>query len=289
MSKKIVVSAGLLAKSQVAAYTRKDGTMVQAHDNGRQAAAKKPIPPHVQKMVSDVAQSSAKPEHKKAAIDAIVAQHADAPADGGGAKKVGVRKSVAKPAVAPAKPDWKSAHEDAESELAVASYRGGGKEKAVAALNKAADLHRAAAKRQAPGDMSPDFHNAHADKLAALAKDHGGGSDEERRPTQKTGSAAPAKSVNIGTEKWPLHAKSSEKLAAKRDDGSTHHVGGFEPPSTGKGDHIVHHDGKAFSFTGKSGKNMKTGEASYEYSHKDDAKGVESRAWVTHSGHLMND
>ena len=42
MTKKLVVSAGLLAKSQVAAFTRKDGVMVQAHDNGKQAAAPKP-------------------------------------------------------------------------------------------------------------------------------------------------------------------------------------------------------------------------------------------------------
>jgi hypothetical protein len=103
----------------------------------------------------------------------------------------------------------------------------------------------------------------------------------------KTGSAAPARMTNVGSEKYPLLAKNSDKLAAKHDDGSTHHVGGFEPPSNGKGDHLVHHDGKLFSFTGKSGKNNKTGEASYEYAHKGDD--AESRAWLTHSGHLMND
>ena len=43
MTKKLVISASLLAKSQVAAYTRKDGTVVQAHDNGRQAAAPEPV------------------------------------------------------------------------------------------------------------------------------------------------------------------------------------------------------------------------------------------------------
>lgn len=42
MTKKLLVSASLLAKSQVAQYTRKDGTVVQAHDNGRTAAAPKP-------------------------------------------------------------------------------------------------------------------------------------------------------------------------------------------------------------------------------------------------------
>lgn len=233
MSKKIVVSASLLAKSQVAAYTRKDGTMVRAHDNGRQAAAPKPaaggrsapMPGEVGheehqkygvyfKKGDKVKDGSGKvhevmshrgPEvqtYNGGSFHPTKLSHADAPADGGGARKVGVRKSVAKPA--------------------------------------------------AP----------------------------------KTGSAAPAKSVNVGTEKWPLHAKSSEKLAAKRDDGSTHHVGGFEPPSSGKGDHLIHHDGKTFSYSGKSGKNMKTGEASYEYRAGDTG---EHRAWVTHSGHLMND
>jgi len=42
MTKKLVVDASMLAKSQVAAFTRKDGVMVQAHDNGKQAAAPKP-------------------------------------------------------------------------------------------------------------------------------------------------------------------------------------------------------------------------------------------------------
>lgn len=123
------------------------------------------------------------------------------------------------------------------------------------------------------------FVQEHDDKRKAAA----------RKPTAtaKTGSAAPAKTVNVGSAKWPMQAKSSEKLAAKHADGSTHHVGGFQPPVSGNGDHIIHHDGKPFSFTGKSGKNMKTGEASYEYAHHGD--NMEHRAWVTHSGHLMND
>lgn len=49
---------------------------------------------------------------------------------------------------------------------------------------------------------------------------------------------------------------------------------------------MVHHEGKTFMHTGKKGKNMKTGEDSYEYSNKDDG---ESRVWVSRSGHLMND
>lgn len=326
MTKKLVVSASLLAKSQVAAYTRKDGTMVQAHDNGRQAAAPEPINhkalaklktshhTDARALKSSLASSlssgdteghdgkpltygdvkghlnsmrmqlGSKPEHaehlkhaqyalnqsfglnhapvsekhakligaalsgKTRMSDDGVVQHAGgaaaskpaagrpapAPGDVGHeerqkygvhfkkgdkvkdrygkshevlshngpevktvsgesfhptklfhadakpAPKLAVRASVAKKAAAktgsaaPAKPDWKAAHEDAESELAVAGYRGGSKQKAVAALNKAADLHRAAAKRQAPGDMTPDHHNAYADKLSAMAKDHGG-------------------------------------------------------------------------------------------------------------------
>lgn len=103
----------------------------------------------------------------------------------------------------------------------------------------------------------------------------------------KTGSAAPARMTNVGSDKYPLHAKTSGELPTKHADGSTHHVGGFEPPSNGKGDHMVQHDRKLYSFTGKSGKNTKTGEASYEYAHHGDSG--EHRAWVTHSGHLMND
>lgn len=38
---KLMVLADMLVKSQVAAYTRSDGTMVQSHDNGRMAAAPK--------------------------------------------------------------------------------------------------------------------------------------------------------------------------------------------------------------------------------------------------------
>lgn len=108
----------------------------------------------------------------------------------------------------------------------------------------------------------------------------------------KTGSAAPAKTVNIGTAKYPLHAKTSEKLPAKHGDGSTHHVGGFKAPDYPEngggtnGDVMVHHDGKTYSHTGKKGKNTKTGEDSFEYANKDDG---ESRVWVTRSGHLMND
>lgn len=39
---KVLVLSSLLAKSMVASYTRSDGVTVQAHDNGKQAAAPKP-------------------------------------------------------------------------------------------------------------------------------------------------------------------------------------------------------------------------------------------------------
>lgn len=40
---KVLVRSSLLAKSMVASYTRSDGVTVQAHDNGKQAAAPKPM------------------------------------------------------------------------------------------------------------------------------------------------------------------------------------------------------------------------------------------------------
>jgi hypothetical protein len=113
------------------------------------------------------------------------------------------------------------------------------------------------------------------------------------KAAKPTGSAAPAKMMNVGTEKWPQMAKTSEKLSSKNNDGFTHHVGGFKAPDRDEhrnlvrgSDHLIHHEGKLFGFTGKSGKNMKTGEDSFEYSAGDHQ---EHRAWVTRSGHLMND
>jgi hypothetical protein len=107
----------------------------------------------------------------------------------------------------------------------------------------------------------------------------------------KTGSSAPAKTKNIGTAKYPLHAKCSAKLSGKRSDGCTHHVGGFKPPIVEKGkrstegDVMVHHADKTYHYTGKSGTNSKTGEAAYEFGNSDG--GQDRRAWVSHSGHLQ--
>lgn len=331
MTKKLIVSASLLAKSQVAAYTRKDGTMVQSHDNGRQAAAPqklgvgstvkvtgkttkeggvgqikqsqgehhivkfqdgssylyhhsdlsahadaeqasaKPLPSHVQKMVSDVAQSSAKPEHKKAAIDAIVSQHA-----GGAAEP----KPAAGGRQAPA--PGEVGHE--EHQQYGVHFKKGDKVKDRYGKSHEVLSHTGAEVKTVSGESFHPTKLFHADtkpapKLAVRAS-------VTKKTAAKTGSAAPAKMKNVGTDKWPLHAKTSDALGAKHPDGSTHHIGGFEPPTHGKGDHLIHHDGKTFSYSGKSGKNMKTGEASYEYRAGDSG---EHRAWVTHSGHLMND
>lgn len=214
MTKIILVSGGfaahaatLLAKSQVAAYTRKDGVTVTAHDSGKMAAAPKPasgVHPkgfgagqtvfvkHPETGKKTIAKyQGAKDGKSVVQHDKLGTLHVDHEhvtpargvpnrADPAASRAAGdhVREVMASNktgSAAPAKPDWKSAHEEAEGELATASYRGGSKEKAVAALKKAADLHRAAAKRQGPGDMSPEHHNHYADKLSALAKDHGGG------------------------------------------------------------------------------------------------------------------
>jgi ribosomal protein L20 len=222
----LMVSPDLL-KSHINSFTRKDGSVVQAHDDKRQAAAPKPA----------AAEPRLALPVKKAAAQAKDALY-DKDQSGLGPHKVG----------------------DA------VSYKG---ERGSTRTGKV--------KGSRDGKVVVE-HKAGYTEM----KHH----SELSSASTKTGSAAPAKTVNVGSEKWPMHAKSSEKLAAKHDDGSTHHVGGFEPPSNGKGDHLIHHDGKAFSFTGKSGKNMKTGEASYEYGNKDDS---DRRAWVTHSGHLMND
>lgn len=136
-----------------------------------------------------------------------------------------------------------------------------------------------------------DGSNDHGltNKAPGASKPASGARAATKKSAAKTGSAAPAKMSNIGTAKYPMHVKSSDKLGAKHADGSTHHVGGFEAPSSGKGDHAIHHDGRAFTFTGKAGKNLKSGEDSFEYSHHDEGKGEEHRAWVTRSGHLQND
>lgn len=70
-SKSAAAELAEMAKSHVSAYTRKDGVFVADHE--RQVVAH--LPKNVKQMVRDVATSDAAPEHKKAAIDALVAPH----------------------------------------------------------------------------------------------------------------------------------------------------------------------------------------------------------------------
>lgn len=70
-SKSAAAELAEMAKSHVSAYTRKDGVFVGDHE--RQVVAH--LPKNVKQMVRDVATSDAAPEHKKAAIDALVAPH----------------------------------------------------------------------------------------------------------------------------------------------------------------------------------------------------------------------
>lgn len=276
MTKKLVVSASLLAKSQVAAYTRKDGTVVQAHDNGRQAAAPEPV-------------------NQKVLAKLKTSHHMDARAL---KSSLGSSLSSGDTEGHDGKP---MTYGDVKGHLNTMRMQLGGKPEhaehlkhAQYALNQSFGLNHAPVSekhakligaalsgktRMDDNGVVQHAGGAAAPKLAVRAS-------VSKQAATKTGSAAPAKSVNVGTDKWPLHAKSSDALGAKHPDGSTHHVGGFEPPVHGKGDHLIHHDGKTFSYSGKSGKNMKTGEASYEYRAGDSG---EHRAWVTHSGHLMND
>jgi|GEM_PF-2429956 len=135
-------------------------------------------------------------------------------------------------------------------------------------------------------DAAPDGNVTKVPWLAKDVKSYKAKNGIKDQDTKKTGSAAPAKTVNLGTAKYPMHTKTSEKLPEKRADGSTHHVGGFVPPTGAKGDDTIHHEGRAYSYNHKSGQNIKTGEKSYEYANKDDG---DRRVWVTHSGHLMND
>ena len=230
MTKKLVVSAGLLAKSQVAAFTRKDGVMVQAHDNGRQAAAPKP-------------------------------------ASGGHPKGFGAGQTV-------------FVKHPQTGKKTIATYQGAKDGKSVVQHDKLGTLHvdheHVTPARGVPKKADPAASRAAGDHVREVMASN----------SSKTGSAAPAKMKNVGSEKWPMHAKTSEALGSKHQDGSTHHVGGFEAPGHGKGDHLIHHDGKTFSYSGKSGKNIKTGEDSFEYRSGDSG---EHRAWVTRSGHLQND
>jgi hypothetical protein len=92
--------------------------------------------------------------------------------------------------------------------------------------------------------------------------------------------------TNVGTAKHPLQAPTSSAVWGGHASGSTHYIAGFQPPANGGGDHVISHNGEAYTHTGKSGANLKTGEASHEYAAGNSG---EKRAWVTKSGYLKND
>ena len=282
MNKKLVVSASLLAKSQVAAYTRKDGTMVQSHDNGRQAAAPEPV-------------------NQKVLAKLKTSHHMDARAL---KSSLGSSLSSGDTEGHDGKP---MTYGDVKGHLNTMRMQLGSKPEHAEHLK-----HAQYALNQSFGLNHAPVSEKHAKLIGAALSgktrmddngvvQHAGGAPSTgakkltvrasvaKKAAAKTGSAAPERKVNIGSEKWPLHARSSEKLPTKHADGSTHHVGGFEAPSGGAGDHFLHHEGKTYSFTGKRGVNMKTGERSFEFAHHDHEKGLEHRAWVTRTGHLMND
>ena len=260
---KLVVSASLLAKSQVAQYTRKDGVVVSAYDNGRMAAAPKP---------------AAKPATHTASSLSVLADQHDAEADRH--DKLATKKGVNHP-------DYDH-HVDASSMHAKLQYHAS--KAAAAGSNEVRDAHlaeHARIKKKLSGVEAKISDSAKpAPKVGVRTP------AAKKAAPAKTGSEAPAKMVNVGSEKWPLHAKSSEKLSAPHASGSSHHVGGFKAPEypagggATDGDVLIHHEGKTYSFTGKKGKNIKSGEDSYEYSNKDDG---DRRAWVTRSGHMMSD
>ena len=68
----------------------------------------------------------------------------------------------------------------------------------------------------------------------------------------------------------------------------------FVKTKTGYGDQeewtggtpLVSFDSKTWTFTGKAGKNNKTGELSFEFTNKDDG---DARIWVTSSGQVFPD
>ena len=248
----VFVSADL-AKSHINSYTRKDGTVVQAHDDNRVAKPK----------------ASGTAGHNMAEFDKD--WHSNAKSWGGEHKAAFAY-------------GWMDANNEHKG------HTGGDlpTSKHLGNLKDHYEAGKKAAKIQAGrmGDADVGLPEAMDHHIANYKPKAGGGAKSGAAQAKPTGSMALAKMTNAGTAKWPMHVKTSEKMGKKHADGSTHHVGGFEAPTHGKGDHLIHHDGKLYSATSKEGKNLKTGEKSYEYSAGDNG---EHRAWVSHSGHLQND
>lgn len=291
-SKPVMLVRADMLKAQVKAYTRSDGTFVKEHTTSVQAAAPKPgdVGHHEHATYGAYFKKGEKVKDRQGNQHEVLSHvgpevktvsgqsfHSTklSRVGGDGGKPAAVAPNVAK-----AKKAVKSALYD--------------KDTSALGPHKVGDSVSYKAER---GTKSGVVKGARDGKVVV---EHKGGYTEMKHHSElsgaaskPTGSAAPAKKVNVGSEKWPMHVKSSEKLPAKHHDGSTHHVGGFKPPEfpagggATDGDTMVHHEGKTFHFTGKKGKDMKTGEDAYEYSHTGDRS--ESRAWVSKSGHLKND
>jgi len=274
--KKLVVVPALLAKAHIDQYVRKDGAVVQAHDDSRQAAAPKPATVVKTRNEGQGFHGEAYSHHlrQKHGPDNYMDNATEQDHVAARAHADKLFSSTANKLV---QAGHFGSHEDAREYLDSKSGRHLHNQAPDGDISKVGWLAKDVKNQKDLSDYQAK--TASGAKLAPPVK--------RSESALKTGSAAKANIHNVGTEKYPLLVKHSEKLPAKHADGSTHHVPGFEPPSSGKGDHAMQHDGKTFSFTGKSGKNTKTGEASYEYAHHGD--NMEHRAWVTHSGHLMND
>jgi len=95
-----------------------------------------------------------------------------------------------------------------------------------------------------------------------------------------------ASQVNIGTKKYPLMAKVSKRLSSPIGD-STHHVPNFVVPGDSTGDHIVHHLGGVYHFSGKTGKGMKDKSNRHEFVSDGHGSGT-ATIWISDKGHITN-
>lgn len=95
-----------------------------------------------------------------------------------------------------------------------------------------------------------------------------------------------ASQVNIGTTKYPLMAKASRRLSSSTDD-STHHIPKFVAPGDSTGDHVVHHLGGSYHFSGKTGKGMKDRSNRYEFVGDEHGSGPPT-IWISDKGHITN-
>ena len=106
-------------------------------------------------------------------------------------------------------------------------------------------------------DKYQQFYNSLSDSTVALSE-----------------SKTSPKKVNIGTAKYPYMVK--QTTGGK--------VVGYAGP---KEDDTVFHDGIDWGYTGKSGKNIKTGKPSHEY--KRNEQGTDIRMWIDGDGKITMD